>query len=118
MKKPEDMTPAEIKAEIEDLGKRLSEGNARLFRLRLRLALDACPYQVGEVLVNRLGQRGRVDAIHAQQYGGEGYQLSGIWLKKDGTPAMNPGRDNTSPRVNGFSSWEEWKREGEGSVNA
>lgn len=112
MKKPEDMTPAEIKAEIADLVERRGEIDGRLGALRLRLALDACPYQVGEVLVNRQGERARIDEIRASSsvlHEG-GYALSGIYLKKDGTPAMNPGRDNERPRQCNFNSWDQWKR--------
>jgi len=111
MKKPEDMTPQEIKTEIAELESQIGTRQARRGALRLRLALDACPYQVGEVLVNRQGERGRIDEICASQSVlHEGYAMRGVYLKKDGTVAMNPGRDNTRPRTCGFYNWEDWKR--------
>ena len=106
MKLPEAMTPAEINAEILDLEEKRGTIVRRLGALRLRLALDACPYHAGEVLINRHGERARIDEIYAD----DGYALSGIYLKKDGTPAMNPGRDNQRPRACLFHDWEDWKR--------
>lgn len=111
MKTPEDMTPQEINAEISNLRTQREQISGRLHALRLRLALDACPYQVGEVLVNRTGERGRIDEIGIPgNLDGQAFSLSGVYLKKDGTVAMNPGRDNLKPRFNPFYSWEEWKR--------
>lgn len=120
MKKPEDMTPAEINAEIEDLEEQRGNINARLGALRLRLALVACPYQVGEVLANRHGDSGRIVEIYASRNiaVNQGYALRGVYLKKDGSPARNPGRDNTRLRICDFNSWEDWKRpEGGGRSN-
>lgn len=114
MKKPEDMTPQEIKDEIFDLQSQIGTRQVRLGVLCLRLALDACPYQVGEVLINQHGERARIDDIRAPSiYGGgfgKGYRMVGVYLKKDGTPAMNPGRDNQRPRACLFYDWEDWKK--------
>ena len=112
MKKPEDMTPAEINAEIEDLEEQRGTISGRLGALRLRLALDACPYQVGEILVNRNGDRSRIVEIYASRNVSisQGYAMRGFYLKKDGSPAMNPGRDNTRPRICEFYEYEDWKR--------
>jgi len=111
MKKPEDMTPQEINAAIAELESQIGTRQVRHGALRLRLALDPCPYQVGEVLVNRQGERGRIDEIYASQSVlHEGYAMRGVYLKKDGTPQMNPGRDNQRPRLCPFYSWEDWKR--------
>jgi prepilin-type N-terminal cleavage/methylation domain-containing protein len=112
-KNPEDMMPDEINTEISMLETQRAQINARLGALRLRLALDACPYQVGEVLVNRQGERARIDEVFAPQNiltRDRGYAMRGVYLKKDGTPAMNPGRDNTRPRSCPFSTWDDWKR--------
>jgi len=110
MKRPEDMTPTEINAEINDLEEQRGHISERLGALRFRLALDACPYQVGDVLVNRMGERARVDQIGPGEYFRGVYRLFGVYLKADGTPARNPGRDNTRPRTCRFNSWEDWKR--------
>lgn len=110
MKKPEDMKPQEINDEIKVLVARQSDDHAREYQLRLRVALDACPYKIGETLVNRRGEKARVDGIGIPSWRNEEYSLSGVYLKADGTPAMNPGRDNKRPRVCNFDSMDEWKR--------
>jgi len=111
MKTPEDMTPLEINQEVAALEGQRGKIVARLYSLRLRLALDACPYRVGEILVNRHGQRARINHItSASQYSvGPLYSLRGVYLKKDGAPARNPGRDNTRSRICRFDSWDKWK---------
>ena len=110
LKKPENMTPAEINREIGKLEEGRGKIIGRLGALRLRLALDACPYQVGEILVNQRGDRARIDNIGTSKHYGEKYQLSGVYLKKDGTPAVNPGRDNDRPRACHFEEYDKWKR--------
>lgn len=111
MKKPEDMTPQEIAQELSELEAQINTRQARHSHLRRRLALDACPYHVGEILVNRHGDRGRIDEIGASTSVLHGsYAMRGVYLRKDGTPAVNPGRDNYRPRFCGFMEWEDWKR--------
>jgi hypothetical protein len=110
MKKPEDMTPHEIKDEIEILVARQAEDHGREYQLRLRLALDACPYKIGDVLVNRRGERARVDSIGIPSWRHNQFSISGVYLKADGTPWKNPGRDNNRPRSCGFDIQEDWSR--------
>lgn len=115
MKKFEDMTHAEINAEIDALEEQRGRINDYLGELRRRLALDACPYQVGDVLVNKNGERARIDEIGADKIHRGQYRLVGLYLKADGTPARNPGRDNTSFRFCPFHEWNGWKRPEGGS---
>ena len=111
MKNPEDMTPQEIAQEIADLESQIGTRQVRRSKLRQCQANRACPYAVGDVLVNRQGVRARIDEIQPPSFGGreKAYSISGVYLKKDGTPQVNPGRDNTRPRACSFSFWEGWK---------
>lgn len=110
MQNLEEMTPEQIKAELSILQSRRNELDARIYGLRLRLAIYDCPFQVGETLVNRGGERARIDGIGPSQHRRASYSMRGVYLKKDGTPAMNPGRDNTRPRHCEFYEWDEWRR--------
>lgn len=112
MKKPEELTPAELKAEIEALEIQKAATDERLDALLLRRALDACPYQVGDVLINFHGERARIDNISAPHYGGEGYDLEGVYLKKDGSPQGNPGGGSSKLyRHCSFTEYEHWARQ-------
>jgi len=78
-------------------------------------ALLVCPFEVGDILVNFHGERAQVETIEppTSYNGDQGYNLTGFYVKKDGTPAMNPGRDNTRPRICTFWLYEPWQKEGE-----
>ncbi len=110
LKKAEDMTPDEINAELDTLEEWQSGLIQRMAELRRRLALDACPYKEGEVLVSIHGERARIESISATQGPRGKYKLCGVYLKADGSPARNPGRDNTRPRACQFYEWDKWQR--------
>ena len=102
MKKPEDMTPTEINAEILQLEEQRADIVARLGALRLYCARNVCPYRTGEVLVNKGGQRAVVKEIYARPPGyGDAYGMRGTYLLKNGTEGK---------RACHFYEWNDWKR--------
>lgn len=108
------MTNEELMAEIDRLENKRGELRVQVGRLCQTLAARTCPYKVGDVLVSRGGEHARIDEIRGAEPGttyGPLYRMSGVYLKNDGTPAMNPGRRNTMPRVCGFREWDEWRKE-------
>src|SRR5487761_2366167 len=75
--------------------------NTRIRVLEQKLAELKCPFQVGDVLVNDRGDRAQVETIEPPTGHGDDkdYSLSGFYVKKNGKPWKNPGRDNQRPRV-------------------
>lgn len=104
-KDPADMTTVELADEIHRLVIKHREYEDRIGDLRKIQALQACPFKVGEILVDKKGQRAVIRNIGPHSWwGGDGYGMTGVYLKKDGTEGK---------RRCQFYNWDKWKKESE-----
>jgi len=107
-------------AELEERHKRVKElvldpFDRRIRDLKKERAELCCPFQVGEILVNKHGERAQVESIEpgADRYGrgNADYSLRGFFVKKDGTPWKASGRGRDHTRGCDFDLYGPWSKE-------
>lgn len=101
---PSEMTVDEMRAEVKRLEDRRGEIGNQIGEISQNLATLICPYSVGDVLVNKKGERARIKRIRYSGFEfGCGYLLNGVYIKKDGSDGI---------RRCHFYGTDAWKKEG------
>ncbi|MFA5429861.1 MAG: hypothetical protein WC329_01725 [Candidatus Omnitrophota bacterium] len=101
---------------IQELTRSIDEHEAHIHSLenivkgeRMELAHLACPFKVGDMMVNTSGRRAIIEEIKAGR-GNNKFQLAGTMINKDG----NPAKGRYSSRQRADFEFFNWKRETDG----
>ena len=83
---------------IKSLEEEANRVGTELAEEQLKRAIFLCPFEMGDILVDRKGKRAKIVKISSAY---RDYRMDGAMIRKDGTPG----------RVARLYDWDDWKKE-------